>query len=221
MNRLMGFRKGLAFGLLAVLAATSACRLDMQDQPRYKAQARNDFFSDLRSAREPVDGTVARGQLHEDTYFYTGKIGNNPGEAFPFPVTQQVLERGQQRYNIFCAPCHSRVGDGKGMIPSRGFSRMPPSYHIERLQKAPAGYFFDVITNGLGIMQGYSAQIPAQDRWAIIAYIRALQLSQKAGSGDLPSGQTVPSPPPNFQGDAPSGATPVKPAPVKTEGGAE
>src|SRR5258706_9262046 len=98
---------------------------------------------------------------------------------------------------------------------------MPPSYHIERLQKAPAGYFFDVITNGLGIMQGYSAQIPAQDRWAIIAYIPALQLSQKAGSADLPSGQTVPSPPPNFQADAPPGATPVKPARVKTEGGAE
>ena len=221
-NNRMGIRKISTFGLLIVLAVTAACRLDMQDQPRFKAQARNDFFPDLRSAREPVDGTVARGQLHEDAYFYTGKIGNNPGDAFPFPVTLQVLERGQQRYNIFCAPCHSRVGDGKGMIPSRGFSRMPPSYHIERLQKAPAGYFFDVITNGLGIMQGYSAQIPAQDRWAIIAYIRALQLSQNASAADLPSGQTVPSAPPIFQGDAPSGATPVKPATAtKTEGGAE
>ena len=207
---------------LLVMAICSGCRQDMHDQPRYKPQARNDFFPDMRSAREPVDGTVARGQLREDTYFYTGKTGNNPGETFPFPVTQQVLERGQQRYNIFCAPCHSRVGDGKGMIPSRGFSRMPPSYHIERLQKAPAGYFFDVITNGLGIMQGYAAQIPAQDRWAIIAYIRALQLSQKASSADLPSGQTVPSAPLNFQGDAPSGATPVQPAPgTKKEGGAE
>jgi cytochrome c553 len=221
-NRGMHFPKISAFGLVLVLAVTAACRLDMQDQPRFKAQARNDFFPDLRSAREPVDGTVARGQLHEDTYFYTGKIGNNPGDAFPFPVTLPVLERGQQRYNIFCAPCHSRVGDGKGMIPSRGFSRMPPSYHIERLQKAPAGYFFDVITNGLGIMQGYSAQIPAQDRWAIIAYIRALQLSQNASAADLPSGQTVPSAPPIFKGDAPSGATPVKPATTtKTEGGAE
>ncbi len=214
--------KVFAFGLLAAVSVTIGCRQDMHDQPRYKPQARNDFFPDMRSARLPVDGTVARGQLHEDTYFYTGKIGNNPGEVFPFPVTQQVLDRGQQRYNIFCAPCHSRVGDGKGMIPSRGFSRMPPSYHIERLQKAPAGYFFDVITNGLGIMQGYSGQIPAQDRWAIIAYIRALQLSQKASSGDLPSGQTVPSAAPNFQGEAPSGASPVKPAPVsKAEGGAE
>ena len=206
-----------AVSLLAVIAVISACRQDMHDQPRFKPQARNDFFPDLRAAREPMDGTVARGQLHDDTYFYTGKIGNNPGEAFPFPVTQQVLERGQQRYNIFCAPCHSRVGDGKGMIPSRGFSRMPPSYHIERLQKAPAGYFFDVITNGLGIMQGYSAQIPAQDRWAITAYIRALQLSQNASAADLPSGQTVPSAAPNFKGDAPSGATPVKPAPLTPE----
>jgi len=216
------FRKVFVFGLWLAVAVTSACRQDMHDQPRFKPQARNDFFPDLRAAREPVDGTVARGQLHEDTYLYTGKIGNNPGEVFPFPVTQQVLERGQQRYNIFCAPCHSRVGDGKGMIPSRGFSRMPPSYHIERLEKAPPGYFFDVITNGLGIMQGYSAQIPAQDRWAIIAYIRALQLSQKAGSADMPSGQAVPSAPPDFKGDAPSGATPVKPAVVTAkEGSAE
>ena len=207
-------RRTAIFSLLAVIAVSAACRQDMHDQPRYKPQARNDFFPDMRAAREPVDGTIARGHLQDDTYYYTGKIGNNPGEVFPFPVTKQVLERGQQRYNIFCAPCHSRVGDGKGMIPSRGFSRMPPSYHIERLQKAPPGYFFDVITNGLGIMQGYSSQIPAQDRWAIIAYIRALQLSQKAGSADLPSGQTVPSAPPAFKGDAPSGATPVKPAPA-------
>ena len=225
-TRMTRTRKVSAFGLLAVLAVSVGCRQDMHDQPRYKPQARNDFFPDMRAARLPVDGTVARGQLHDDTYFYTGKIGNNPGEAFPFPVTQQVLERGQQRYNIFCAPCHSRVGDGNGMIPSRGFSRMPPSYHIERLQKAPAGYFFDVITNGLGIMQGYSAQIPAQDRWAIIAYIRALQLSQKAGAGELPSGQKVPSAAPAFKGDAPSGATPVKTAPAAKasetkEGGAE
>ena len=214
---MMNLRGLAAVSLLAVIAVATACRQDMHDQPRFKPQARNDFFPDLRAAREPVDGTVARGQLHEDTYFYTGKLGNNPGEALPFPVTQQVLERGQQRYNIFCAPCHSRVGDGKGMIPSRGFSRMPPSYHIERLQKAPAGYFFDVITNGLGIMQGYAAQIPAQDRWAIIAYIRALQLSQNASAADLPSGQTVPSAAPTFRGDAPSGATPVKPAATTPE----
>ena len=217
------FKVLVAILALAAITLTSACRIDMHVQPRQNPLSRSDFYTDQRSERPPVEGTIARGQLHDDTYFYTGKIGNNPGDAFPFPVTQRVLERGQQRYNIFCAPCHSRVGDGKGMIPSRGFSRMPPSYHIERLQKAPAGYFFDVITNGLGIMQGYSAQVPAQDRWAIIAYIRALQLSQNASSADLPSGQTVPSVPPSFKGDAPSGATPVKPAikTAKTEGGAE
>jgi len=210
-------RAKILFPALLVLAICSACRQDMHDQPRYKPQARNDFFPDMRAARLPVDGTIARGQLHEDAYFYTGKVGNNPGEAMPFPVTREVLERGQERYNIFCAPCHSRVGDGKGMIPSRGFSRMPPSYHIERLQKAPAGYYFDVITNGFGIMQGYAAQIPAEDRWKIIAYIRALQLSQKASAADIPAGMSMPTPLPRFEGDAPSGATPLTPAPPKTE----
>jgi len=210
-------RARILFPALLVIAICSACRQDMQDQPRYKPQARNDFFPDMRAARLPVDGTIARGQLHEDSYFYTGKVGNNPGDVMPFPITHDVLERGQQRYNIFCAPCHSRVGDGKGMIPSRGFSRMPPSYHIERLQKAPAGYYFDVITNGFGIMQGYSAQIPAEDRWKIIAYIRALQLSQKASTADVPAGLTLPTALPKFEGDAPSGATPLTPAPLKKE----
>src|SRR6266849_8247812 len=118
-NNFMGVRKLSAFGLLVVLAVTAACRLDMQDQPRFKAQARNDFFPDMRSARELVDGTVARGQLHEDTYFYTGKIGNNPGDFMPFAASEDVLARGRERYNIYCAPCHSRLGDGNGVIPSR------------------------------------------------------------------------------------------------------
>ena len=205
------------FATLLALVVCSGCRQDMHDQPRYKPQARNDFFPDMRSARLLVDGTVARGQLHEDSYFYTGKVGNNPGDGMPFAITRDVLGRGQERYNIFCAPCHSRVGDGKGMIPSRGFSRMPPSYHIERLQKAPAGYYFDVITNGFGIMQGYSAQIPAKDRWAIIAYIRALQLSQKAGAADVPAGVNMSTALPKFEGDAPSGATALTPAPPKKE----
>ena len=202
---------------LLVLAICSACRQDMHDQPRYKPQARNDFFPDMRASRLPVEGTIARGELHEDAYFYTGKVGSNPGDGMPFAITHDVLERGQERYNIFCAPCHSRVGDGKGMIPSRGFSRMPPSYHIERLQKAPAGYYFDVITNGFGIMQGYSAQIPAADRWKIIAYIRALQLSQKASAADVPAGMNMSTALPKFEGDAPSGATPLTPAPPKPE----
>jgi hypothetical protein len=194
------------FAPLLALAVLIGCRQDMQDQPRYKPLARSDFFADQRASRTPVDGTIARGQLKDDTYLYTGKIGNNPGEAFPFPVTKQVLERGQERYDIFCAPCHSKVGDGNGMIPSRGFARKPPSYHIQRLRTAPAGYFFDVATNGFGIMQGYAAQIPVSDRWAIVAYIRALQLSQNATVADVGE-HAVPSPEVELLGDAPSGAT--------------
>ena len=130
---------------------------------------------------------MARGQLHEDTYFYTGKFGNNPGDVMPFPVTKEILDRGRERFNIFCAPCHSRVGDGNGFVPSRGFARKPPSFHDARLQKAPLGYFFDVITNGFGAMYPYSAQIPPKDRWAIIAYVRALQLSRNIKASDLPA----------------------------------
>jgi hypothetical protein len=184
--------------LLLLLALSSACRIDMHVQPRVNPLAKSDFFPDQRAARPPVEGTVARGQLHEDTYFYTGKIGNTPGDAMPFPVTKEVLDRGRERYNIFCAPCHSRVGDGNGFVPSRGFARKPPSYHIPRLQKAPVGYFYDVITEGFGIMPDYASQIPPRDRWNIVAYVRALQLSQNATMADVPAGQSVPSEPPKF-----------------------
>ena len=193
------------YGLLA-LCLCAGCRQDMHDQPRFKPLAKSDFYADLRSARPPVEGTVARGQLHEDTYFYTGKIGNSPGDYMPFAVTEDVLARGRERFDIYCSPCHSRLGDGNGMIPQRGF-RAPPSYHTERLRKAPLGYFFDVMTNGFGAMPEYASQIPARDRWAIVAYIRALQLSQNATMADVPSGQKVPSPPPEFRGDPGSGAT--------------
>jgi mono/diheme cytochrome c family protein len=189
------------------LVTITGCRLDMHDQPRYKPLAQSDFYSDLRSARPPVEGTVARGQLHEDTYFYTGKIGNNPGDYIPFPVTQDVLERGRGRFNVYCAPCHSRLGDGNGVIPSRGFARKPPTYHNDRLRKAPLGYFFDVMTNGFGIMPDYASQIAPRDRWCIVAYIRALQLSQNAAASDVPQGQEVPSEPPVFRGEPGSGAT--------------
>jgi mono/diheme cytochrome c family protein len=193
--------------LLAAIALLSGCRLDMHVQPRVNPLARSDFFTDQRSARPPVEGTVARGQLREDAYFYTGKLGNSPGDYMPFPVTKEVLERGRERYNIYCAPCHSRVGDGNGLIPSRGFARKPPSYHIPRLQKAPLGYFYDVISNGFGIMPDYASQIPPQDRWNIVAYVRALQLSQNATRADVPAGQNVPSEPPAFRGQPGSGAT--------------
>jgi hypothetical protein len=203
--------------LTLAIAATAACRIDMHVQPRVNPLSRSDFFTDQRSARPPVEGTVARGQLHEDTYFYTGKAGNNPGDQMPFAVTKEVLERGRERYNIFCAPCHSRVGDGNGFVPSRGFARKPPSFHIVRLQKAPLGYFFDVMTNGFGIMPDYASQIPAQDRWNIVAYIRALQMSQNATMADVPSGQKVPSETPNFR-DIGTGATlPVAASPEKSE----
>ena len=136
----------LDLGLLSLLAL-AGCRQDMHDQPRFKPLAMSDFYPDMRSARPPVEGTVARGQLHDDTYFYTGKVGDNPGDYMPFAVTKDVLERGQQRFNIYCSPCHSRMGDGNGIVVQRGF-RAPPSYHTDRLRKAPLGYFFEVMTYG-------------------------------------------------------------------------
>jgi hypothetical protein len=195
---MLHLRQSIVVIALAGTALLAACRLDMQVQPRVNPLAKSDFFPDQRSARPPVEGTVARGQLHEDAYFYTGKIGNSPGDYLPFPVTREVLDRGRERYNIFCAPCHSRVGDGNGFVPSRGFARTPPSFHIPRLQKAPAGYFYDVITEGFGTMPDYASQIPARDRWNIVAYVRALQLSQNATMADVPAGQSVPSVPPKF-----------------------
>src|SRR5580704_5460041 len=199
-------QRGISCSILLAVLVLAGCRQDMHDQPRFKPLAQSDFYADLRSARPPVDGTVARGELHEDAYFYTGKFGNNPGDYMPFPVTDDVLARGRERFNIYCAPCHSRLGDGNGMIVQRGF-RAPPSYHTERLRKAPLGYFFDVMTNGFGAMPEYASQIPPRDRWTIVAYIRALQLSQQATTSDVPSGQKVPSEAPVFRGDPGSGAT--------------
>src|SRR5215471_11595775 len=141
--------------VLVAVIGLSGCRIDLHVQPKYLPLSKSDFFSDQRAARPLVEGTVPRGQLREDTYFYTGKIGNSAGDYMPFPVDEAVLQRGRERYNIYCAPCHSRVGDGKGFVPSRSFRREPPSYHIERLQKAPLSYFFDVVTNGFGIMLYY------------------------------------------------------------------
>lgn len=172
-------------GLLLALGLGAGCRLDMHDQPRFKPLRMSDFYTDLRSSRPLEPGTIARGELRADSYFYSGMINGNPGDEMPFPATREVLERGRERYNIYCAPCHSRLGDGNGMIVQRGYRR-PPSYHIDRLRNAPLGHFFDVITNGFGAMPDYAAQIPARDRWAIIAYIRALQLSQQAPLSIVP-----------------------------------
>ncbi len=208
-------RKLSSLGLLLILAG---CRQEMYDQSRVKPLAQSDFYSDLRTARTPVDGTVARGQLHEDTYLYTGKIGANPGDYMPFAITEADLARGRERFNIYCAPCHSRLGDGNGMVVQRGYKH-PPTYHPERLRKAPLGYFFDVMTNGFGAMPDYSSQIPVEDRWRIVAYIRALQLSQNATQADI-AGQQVPSPPVTFK-EPGSGATLPTPLPESSYTGEE
>jgi mono/diheme cytochrome c family protein len=168
---------------VAVLAVCG-CTQHMEDQPRYKPYAKSTFFSDGLSAREPVPGTVARGQLRLDTHLYEGKVDGKLAQTFPEPIDRAMLERGRERFGIFCSPCHDRVGTGGGMVVLRGFPA-PPSLHIERLRKAPPGHFFDVMTNGLGRMPSYKSQIPVRDRWAIVAYVRALQLSQHADEGDL------------------------------------
>ena len=167
--------------------ALMACQQRMADQPRYKPLAKSEFFGDDRSARPLVEGTVARGELKTDEHFYTGKVNGKLVDTFPFSITEKVLRRGEERFNIYCSPCHDRIGTGQGMIVKRGY-QPPPSYHSERLRTAPVGYFFDVITRGFGRMPDYAQQVPPNDRWAIIAYIRALQLSQNAKLGDVPEG---------------------------------
>lgn len=162
------------------------CRQDMHDQPRYEPLQGSTFFEDGRSSRPLVPDTVARGHLKADEHLYTGKSGKAHASTFPFPITRKVLERGMERYNIFCAPCHDRVGTGQGMVVRRGYTR-PSSFHVDRLRKAPVGYFFDTITNGFGVMPDYAAQVAVRDRWAIVAYIRALQLSQRATVADVPA----------------------------------
>ena len=137
-----------------------------------------------------MPGTVARGELVIDDFLHTGKVGGKDGDGFPFPVTAEVMDRGQERFNIYCSECHGRLGNGMGMIPSRGY-RHPPSFHTEALRTAVTGHFFDVMTNGFGAMPPYNIQVPVADRWAIIAYIRALQLSQNATAGDLPADARV------------------------------
>lgn len=169
---------------LPLLAITIGCRQDMHDQPRYKAYARSEFFNDSRSARTFVEGTVARGQLREDALYYTGRQGAGFATQLPFPLTATVLERGRERYTIYCAPCHGQTGRGDGMVVRRGF-RQPQSYHIDRLRGEPVGYVYDVITRGFGVMPDYATQIPPDDRWKIAAYVKVLQLSQFTTAKDL------------------------------------
>ncbi|HEX3069580.1 MAG TPA: cytochrome c [Thermoanaerobaculia bacterium] len=174
--------------LALILLLCTACRQKMSNQPKYDPLEPSDFFADGMSARPRIPGTVARGELANDTFFATGKINGADGDGYPFPITAQVMDRGQERFNIYCSVCHGRTGDGNGMIPSRGLRR-PPSYHTDALRNAKTGHFFDVMTNGFGAMPSYAVQVPVEDRWAIIAYIRALQLSQNATTNDLPADQ--------------------------------
>ena len=191
-----GFRirsHSLALGLLlaAVSVSGTACRRDMQDQPRYEPLGESSFFADHRQARHLPDGTVARGHLNEDTFFHRGVTADGrPAPAFPMRVTAETLQRGRERYGIYCTPCHGETGAGNGMIVQRGFPQ-PASFHDARLSEEAPGYYFNVITNGFGVMPSYAVQVPAGDRWAIIAYIQALQLSQRATLEDVPPAERV------------------------------
>lgn len=179
----------------ASFAVLNGCRQDMHNQPKFIPLRSSEFYSDRRSARYPVPGTVPQledkqvdqAQLDPGSYFLSGKHGNIYGNELPGDSAEnraKILARGQERYNIYCTPCHSMVGDGNGMIVQRGYKR-PPSFHVQRLKNAPLGWFYDVISNGFGGMPDYAAQVKPADRWAIAAYIRALQLSQSATDADV------------------------------------
>ena len=219
------------------------CRYDMQDQPRYKAHKKSDFFKDGKAMRELPEGTVSRGNLREDKAFYTGKMENAGGATavpaqtttdasgntlvtsfpdaitdFPVPITEELVNRGEERYKVFCIVCHGPVGNGDGMIVRRGFPK-PPTYNDDRLRNAPVGHFYDVITNGWGKMNSYASQVPPADRWAIVAYIRTLQISQNPnGNVKMTSSNTATN---TMTNTAPNAATPALPnANAGQQGGA-
>ena len=174
--------RALAFLCVAAcLPLMAGCRQDMADQPKNTPLSPSSFFEDGRSERPLIDNTVARGSMADDALFVS-----KDSNVFPLPLTQELMDRGQERYKIFCSPCHGLQGDGNGMVVMRGMKR-PPTYHQPRLRDVSNGYIFDVITNGFGAMQGYSAQVPPRDRWAIVAYVRALQLSRNAPVSELPA----------------------------------
>ena len=220
----------MAAALLVALTGAAGCRQDMHDTPRYKPLQQSDIYGDKRSARPIIDGTVARGLLKDDDVFYTGMQAGAPVEKIPMPLTDAVVARGRERYDVYCSPCHGVAGDGDGMIVKRGY-KQPTSYHDPRLRNERAGYFFDVMTRGFGQMPDYAAQVSAKDRWAIVAYIRALQLSQHASVGDLTPeekgrldrGETGPVPQPGHEA-SPSGLgepqqqSPNSPQPSPREG---
>jgi mono/diheme cytochrome c family protein len=191
--------------IAAACLSLAACRQDMHDAPSYDPLQQTNFFSNGAASRPLVANTVARGQLRADEHLFTGKVNGQVATEFPMPVTEAVLNRGQERFNVYCSPCHGRTGEGNGMVVQRGF-RPPPSYHDDRLRNVAVGYFFDVMTNGFGAMQDYSAQITVPDRWAIAAYIRALQLSRHATVDDVPADR---------RGDLDRPTEPPAPAPAQ------
>lgn len=202
---------GLIFAILVLMAA-GCDRLDMYDQARYEPLEASSFFKDGQSARSPVEGTIARGKLREDEAYFTGKVGKQLLSQIPdmalrgrpgaeatdlddalddeqlMDLRRKLMERGRERYDIYCSVCHGRTGEGDGIVVRRGFRR-PPSFHTDRLRTTAAGHFFDVMTHGFGAMSSYANRIEARDRWAIVAYIRALQLSQNAKPEDVPEDQ--------------------------------
>ena len=179
-----------AVAACALLGLVAGCREDMQNQPKMFPQRGSSMFADGRSVRPQVEHTVARGQLYENDYFYTGLVNGKEQDAMPFPVTMEVLARGQERFNVYCTPCHSRVGNGAGMIVQRGY-KPAGNLHDPKRMAEPLSHYFYVMTNGYGAMPDYKAQVSPEDRWAIAAYIRALQLSQNATVADVPAGTQV------------------------------
>jgi mono/diheme cytochrome c family protein len=176
-----------SIALIGAAFAGTGCELRqaMYDQPKYKPLQRSEFFSDGRASRPLPEGTVARGLLKDDEHLHDGIVNGAMAETFPYPITAEILARGQERYNIFCMPCHDMSGSGNGMVVQRGYKR-PTSFHEARLRQSPPGYFYNAIKNGFGQMPQYADQIPVHDRWAIVAYIRALQLSRNAAIDDVP-----------------------------------
>ena len=168
--------------------AATGCRQDMHDAPRYDPLEASAIFRNGASAQPLVEGTVARGQLNDDQLLATGKVNGQPGDQFPFAIARADLDRGGERFNIYCSPCHGRTGEGNGMVVQRGY-RQPSSYHVDRLRQVPVGYFVDVMTNGFGAMPDYRAQVTPDDRWRIVAYIRALQLSRQGTTDDVPAAE--------------------------------
>lgn len=179
-------KRGAVLAALVATMGVAGCRQDMHDAPRYEVFESSAFFPDGRASRSLPVGTIPRGWLREDEATYTGRMNGEFIDAFPFAISHSDLQRGRERFNVYCTPCHGRLGDGNGMVVQRGL-RQAASYHQDRLRQERVGYFFDVITNGFGAMQGYAEQVPVRDRWLIVAYIRALQLSQNASVENVPA----------------------------------